>query len=442
MSNIENKGIKIKNALHRCIKKPNVISAIAMMLIFSVATIFALIVDVPVKQIMTNYNYDVLVLLIVMELFTNLIMETGIMEFLAVKLAEFSKGKKRACLVSFGGMMFLISALLNNITAVMMILPVVFVLLKAIEIDQKYVNVFFAVILALSNTGGASSPIGDFPAIVIMTSGITSFLGYLANAFPLFAVTSAVLLFFWSVYIRKQREQEGGRKMAVSFLKSQYKFFEVKWRLLAAIAGIFLAMFLAWSFVPQELISPEIIAVLGYVCAASACAFGEVKIKRQIDMKSVLLIASFLYLATAIGQSGILATIARLLQSSVENPILLLLLLMVITSVCSGLFSAGPAAAAMMPIIVELNSTTFAGMGDLLAIAYAASICAGSSLFMSSATAGFILSEKVNHSGLCDSEGHQLMWGIGDYFKYGIINYLMQLSVAIIWILLMIAIRF
>lgn len=134
-----------------------------------------------------------------MELFTNLIVETGIMQLLAIKIAELSKGRKRLCLMMFGGMMFLISSCLNNITAVMMILPIVFVLLKTLEVDRTYICVFFATILALSNTGGAASPIGDFPAIVIMTSGITSFISYLTHAFPLFALTSAVLIAVWGM---------------------------------------------------------------------------------------------------------------------------------------------------------------------------------------------------------------------------------------------------
>ena len=58
-------------------------------------------------------------------------------------------------------------------------------------------------ILALSNTGGAASSVGDFPAIVIMTSGITSFLGYLLHVFPLFALTSAALVLVWGSIVKK-----------------------------------------------------------------------------------------------------------------------------------------------------------------------------------------------------------------------------------------------
>lgn len=207
---IENRKAIDKDKVHN--KDRNILdklgksaSLILIAIMFVAGSIAALLFDVPVKNVMSNYSYDVLVILIVMELFTNLIAETGIMQLLAIKIAELSKGQKRLCLMMFGGMMFLISSCLNNITAVMMILPIVFVLLKTLEVDRKYVCVFFATILALSNTGGAASPVGDFPAIVIMTSGITSFLSYMTHAFPLFALTSVILITVWGMHIKKEK---------------------------------------------------------------------------------------------------------------------------------------------------------------------------------------------------------------------------------------------
>ena len=155
------------------------------------------------------------------------------------------------CLILFGGMMFLISSCLNNITAVMMILPIVFVLLKTLEVDRKYVCTFFAVILALSNTGGAASPVGDFPAIVIMTSGITSFLSYLTHAYPLFAMTSLILLVLWGISVKKEKDDGAIRELAIANLKSQYKNMRIRYDVLVYLCIVFLGMFLAWSFIPQ-----------------------------------------------------------------------------------------------------------------------------------------------------------------------------------------------
>ncbi len=406
-------------------------SLILIMAMFVAGSIVAFVFDIPVKNVMSGYSYDVLVILITMELFTNLIAETGIMQLLAIKIAEFSKGKKQLCLMMFGGMMFLISSCLNNITAVMMILPIVFVLLKTLEVDRKYVSVFFATVLALSNTGGAASPIGDFPAIVIMTSGITSFTSYLTHAFPLFALTSIVLVIIWGLTVKKEKDDGSVRGLAVSNLKSQYKNICIRFDVLAWLGVIFVGMFLAWSFVPQSILPPEIIAVLGYAVAMVVCALKKVKVGQLMDLKSVLTIASFLFFAQVISQTGVLSLLAAYLQNNIQNPKLLVMAIMIIASIVAGVFSAGPAAAAMMPVIVQICQGPLGVQSDWIAVAYAAAICAGSSLFMWSATAGFILSGKVNAAGLEEGSGNKISWGVGQYFKFGLVNYVIQLSIAL-----------
>ena len=88
-------------------------------IVFFASAIISLCLGIPISTITGNFNYSVIVILITMELFTNLVVETGIMQFLATKLAVLSKGNKKICLVLFGMLMFFISAFLNNITAVL-----------------------------------------------------------------------------------------------------------------------------------------------------------------------------------------------------------------------------------------------------------------------------------------------------------------------------------
>lgn len=406
-------------------------SLILLALMFIAGSAISLSFGISVKSVMHSFSYDVLVILIIMELFTNLIAETGIMQLIAIKIADASKGQKRLCLMLFGGMMFLISACLNNITAVMMILPIVFVLLKTIDVDRRYVSMFFATILALSNTGGAASPVGDFPAIVIMTSGITSFSSYLTHAFPLFALTSVILILVWGMQVKKENDDGMVRLLAVNNLKSQYRNIEVRTDVLRWLAVVFVGMFLAWSFIPQEVVPPEVVAILGYAIAMVICSLKRIKVVQNMDLRSVLTIASFLFFAQVISQTGILNRVAEFLQGNIDNPKLLMMAIMVITSIVAGVFSAGPAAAAMMPVIIELCNSSLGNQSDWVAVAYAAAICAGSSLFMWSATAGFILSGKVNSAGIEDN-GKKVTWGVGQYFKYGLVNYVIQLSIALV----------
>ncbi len=413
-------------------------SLILIATLFFAGALIALGCRIPVSRIMDGYSYNVLVIMIFMELFTDLITETGIMQRTAVWLTEKSKGKRRSILLLFGAMMFVVSAFLNNITAVMIILPVIFVLLKTIDVDKDYVNVFFATILAMSNTGGAASPIGDFPAIVIMTSGITSFPGYLRHAPFLFILTSVALLAIWSSRVKCVNDDASIRELAIRNLKSQYRNIRVRYDALIGIAIIFLGMFCAWILVPQNVLPPEVTAILGYGAAILICRLKDIPIKLKIDLKPVLTIASFLFVAAAVSQTGILDWIANNLQDHITNPKALVIVIMLITAVAAGCFSAGPAAAAMMPIIVSICNGPMKEQSDLIAVAYAAAICAGSSLFMWSATAGFIFSGKINDSNLIGVDDNRLFWGITQYMKYGIMNFIVQLLIAIAMVLLFI----
>lgn len=414
-------------------EKNNIGGFLLIVLIYVMGTIIALTNAVSLNAVMKNYQYNVLIILIVMELFTNLILSTGIMELLSIKLAVLSKGNKKLILILFGLLMFFISAFLNNITAVMMILPIVFVLLKTIGVNKKYLNLFFAMILAMSNTGGASSPIGDFPAIVIMNSGITSFLGYLVRAFPMFLLTSILLIMWWNRKVKDDKSKLYYRQLSIDLLKSRYKNLIVKKDVLFGLLIIFLFMFIGWSFVPQNLIPSELIAVLGYVIAMFYCKLKKINIYQKIDFKPILTISSFLFLAEVVSNIGILNDIASYLQMNIVNQKYLIIVIMLITSLVSGLFGAGPATSAMMPVIINLCSKTFVLQADWVAIAYAASICAGSSLFMWSATAGFILSKEINSANILDEENSKkINWNIIDYLKYGIQNYIIQIVVAII----------
>jgi len=161
----------------------------------------------------------------------------------------------------------------------------------------------------------------------------------------------------------------------------------------------------------------------------------NVKIVNSIDIKPVLTIGAFLFLSAVISKTGVLNQLAYCLQLNIQNSKLLLIVIMIITSLASGIFGAGATSSAMMPIIINLCNDVFASQTDWVAIAYAAAICAGSSLFLWSATAGIILSKKINGANLME-DNKSIKWSIPEYFKYGILNYFIQIAVAIIIIFL------
>ena len=51
---------------------------------------------------------------------------------------------------------------------------------------------------------------------------------------------------------------------------------------------------------------------------------------------------------------------------------------------------------------------------------------------MWSATAGFILSGKVNSAEIEEEGGKKVFWGVTQYLMFGLINYIIQLSIALL----------
>ncbi|MBL7204172.1 MAG: hypothetical protein ISS63_07565 [Desulfobacteraceae bacterium] len=397
---------------------------------------------VELGRVMEGFQWGVLIIYFSMDRFTGLIMEIGITQEVAVRLARLSKGRRLWITFLFALLLFLVSSFLNNLTAVLVVLPILFVLLAAIDLDRSFVTSFFSLLLAISNLGGAATPIGDFPAIIIMKSHLIDFSDYLLRAFPLFSTTALIITAIHLIRIKgdgSYNENEARcieRELGIDFLSMRYQHRKVEWMDLFILGAVLTAMFIGWSLLPTEKFLPELVAVTGLGFAAVLVLPRGVRLDLKYDMEPMIRLAAFLFIAALAKDSGILKTAAETLHLHVHDPIVLLCSIMVMTALLSGLISAGPTAAAMMPVIQFLAAGPLQLQKNWLAVGFAASICAGSSLFLWSATAGFLLLHKVAGAKLQGKDGRRLRWGVTSYFKYGLIHFFVQLLVAIIWIVL------
>lgn len=406
--------------------------------LFAAGIALCLATGTSVSEVMDGFSFNVLVILVAMDLFTGVFAQTGAMEVVAVKLAVLSRGRRRLLVAALAGMMFLVSSILNNITAILVILPCVFVLLRALEPDRRYLTTLFAVILAASNLGGAATGVGDLPAVLIVQSGVVSFSEYTLGAFPFFAASTAVLGCFWALVLglRGRAATSGvsgrqGSELAIGVLQSQYRHIGIDRGMFVPLAAILAAMIVAWMVVPQDAVPSDLIAVLGCMAAFAVALVKRGKVGQVVDMGSVLTIGSFLFLAACISATGALDAIAAALRGVLPDDRMYLVAILTLTSLLAGLVGAGPAAACCLPIVCDLACGAFAGQRVAVMVAYGAAICAGSSLFLWSATAGFILSGKVEASGVRDGASRPARFGIGDYLGYGLVNYVIQFGLAL-----------
>lgn len=406
------------------------------------ALAFCLISKTSLVAAANGLPWDVLVIALAMDLFTGLVIATGLMTLLTKRLVAASKGRLLLILVLFGLLVFGVSTLLNNLTTVFTVVPIAFLLFRVLQPDRQFYNIFMAVVLVTSNLGGAATPIGDFPAILLLGSGIVDFWPYLKLAFPPCLFTTVVLLGLYSLVFwksssgTKSTTTGAERELACACLLEKYKYHRVRTSALIRLTGALGVMFAMWTLIPTKTLPVHLTAVVGLALAALlVAADGIVPDIHAVNIKPLLVLGAYLFAASVVAETGALKQLAGLLQGTISNPVTLLIAVMVIASLLAGLLGAGPAAAAMLPVIKTLGESSLAQSKPVLAVSFALAICAGSSLFLWSATAGCLLSGKVSDARLSCGTGFA-QWGVADYFRFGLMNYAVQLGLAVGWTLL------
>lgn len=391
------------------------------------------------KNIYDNVPWDVLVIVIGLGVFSTLFEKSRIFSVLSVRCAKFSKGNHFLLLVMFTTIMFFISAVLNNLTALMLLFPVLISILNSLGVTQKYIAVFFSLILVSCNLGGAATPIGDFPAILLMGTGVITFLNYLKMAFPLtlfifLLLLSAAALF----YFKKARIDTGKTEASFALLTMEKMYRQVKLdkSILTPGTMIFLIMFFLWMFGDRWGLSPDAVCLLGLVILLIIKhEKGEEILRNRVDFESVIYFASLFIMVSCLAGSGILKEIADHLSKSFQAPWSIVSMLMLLTGFSTAIFSAGPSMATMLPIaraIIENNHLP----GDIIYIGLALSVCAGSSFFLTAATSGPLAQTFVEKAGLRTLEKEPVTFNFSTFLPYGALSFAVIQLVALGFVLL------
>ncbi|MDH5767797.1 MAG: ArsB/NhaD family transporter, partial [Nitrospirota bacterium] len=140
-------------------------------------------------------DWNVIFLLISMMVIINLMRPSGIFEYIAIKSAKLGKGEPFRILVIFAIVTAMLSAFLDNVTTVLLIIPVTLLIADALEVDP--LPYLISCILA-SNIGGTATLIGDPPNIMIASKAHLSFMDFIYHLTPLVIV----LMVFYILFIR------------------------------------------------------------------------------------------------------------------------------------------------------------------------------------------------------------------------------------------------
>jgi Na+/H+ antiporter NhaD/arsenite permease-like protein len=135
-------------------------------------------------------DWNTLGLLVGMMLMVKVTEPTGVYTWLAIRTGQLSRGRPLAVVMSLAATTALLSAFLDNLTTVLLIVPITFLLADTLDIDALPLVIIEIVV---SNIGGTATLIGDPPNIIIAGATDLSFTAFIVNLAPIAAVTFAVV---------------------------------------------------------------------------------------------------------------------------------------------------------------------------------------------------------------------------------------------------------
>lgn len=154
---------------------------------------------IPHDSVVKYIDFGVIILLASMMIIVHITGRSGVFNWIGIKLLKFTKGKPMAVLLYMAAFTAIASAFLDNVTTVILVLPVIFLIAKEIEADP--VPFLITEILA-SNIGGTATLIGDPPNIIIGSAAGFSFIDFIKELAPVVIVIFLVCLAILSIMFK------------------------------------------------------------------------------------------------------------------------------------------------------------------------------------------------------------------------------------------------
>lgn len=255
----------------------------------------------------THVDFDVIFTLAGMMVLVNLLSETGLFEYVAIKSAKLAKGSPVNTLVLLVVATAVLSAFLDNVTTVLLIAPVTLVVAGQLKVNP--IPFLMAETLA-SNIGGAATLIGDPPNLIIGSKAGLSFGAFMINMAPtiviMVALYATVLYFFYRNKLKvtvEQRAQimEFNEKDAIT----NYKLLKRA----GLIMGITLVGFLLHGVLHLK---PSVVAMSGATAGLLFCTKNVEHALAKIEWETLFFFIGLFILVRGADQAGLMATIGDL----------------------------------------------------------------------------------------------------------------------------------
>ena len=372
-------------------------------------------------QYFVNYiDFNVIFLLVAMMIIVNITTKSGIFSYLANELLKLTKGHPILILIAMGLFTAIISAFLDNVTTVILVMPITFAMTRTLDIDPIP---FLLTEVFASNIGGTATLIGDPPNIIIGSAAEFTFMDFVNNLTPVVAVILIAVIGFLVIRFNKGLHSSKDKMQEIINIDNSKTITDKK-LMIRSLVVLFLVI---TGFVTHDITGLEtsVTAMLG----ASVLLLFEkpTEILRDVEWNTIFFFIGLFIIIGGLEASGVIKLMAewiiKITNGSQEAASMLILWA---SGIISGVIDNIPYTATMSPMLAEIQKTMGAEYTTPLWWCLSLGACLGGNMTIIGAAANVIVSENAAR------EGHSISFL--RFMKYGTIVVLISLLISTVYI--------
>lgn len=378
------------------------------------------------EKAIAHIDWNTLGLLIGMMIVVGITRRTGVFQYLALWAVRIAKGEPIRILIALATVTAVVSAFLDNVTTVLLIVPITFTIADKLEVNP--IPFLVSQILA-SNIGGTATLIGDPPNIMIGSQtglGFTDFLIHLSPAIIVIHIVTMAI--FWFLY-HKSMQVPQELKTAVCQVNPRDEITD--YALLKKSLTV-LALIIATFVVHQALhLESATIALTGAALLMLIAKEEPEDILLSVEWPSIFFFLGLFIVVGGLVETGLIDKLAQWSMSVTSGNFRLTgMLILWLSAIASAFVDNIPFVATMIPLIKEMGH-----IGGLTALglqplwwALSLGACLGGNGTLIGASANVIV------AGLAEKNGYKIKFLSFMKIAFPLMLVSVAISMAYLWI--------
>jgi Na+/H+ antiporter NhaD/arsenite permease-like protein len=314
---------------------------------------------IPGDVALERVDLNVFFLLVGMMTIVEVLSQTGLFEWVAVIIAQKARGNGMLILIGLITATALLSAFLDNVTTVVLIVPITILITQILELPTAPFLILEAV---FSNIGGSATLIGDPPNILIGSRANLTFLEFLANLTPVIALLMVLLLIILFVIFRKMMRVKPEARDRMMIARPELAITDPV-RLKRGLPVFFLTI-VGFCVCHTINVEPGLVALAGAMLTVLVTRTSLRKVFERLEWDTLFFLFGLFILVGALEHQGLFEIMGNALFNVTEGRMMLgMLSVLWLSGLLSAVLGAVPVAVAMIPLVHTMIDAYFAGSG-------------------------------------------------------------------------------